>query len=291
MPHTVLNALLNIENFHNLDLSSYSANYLIRINNVGAQLEFYMKDAFVNSFELNQTEKNDAYINVFSYLGAQNNPTDFILNKSDAFEVKKIESPRTNIALNNSPPKDRLHVDDPRITNYCRECEEEPWQEKDIFYVVGYVSRNRGINVTILRRLLIIHGLCYCASRDHYHRVHEEFREVIREFADENNYEMGESRELGRLRRIDPLGITTYRMRGMWEIQNPFVVYDNLCPDDHESDFSAILILTDEKYSSYPIKDRNLIEKNQSFLIKNVQIRNPNNPANTINSKIITCIW
>ena len=60
-----------------------------------------------------------------------------IIKDSDAFEIKKIESFTAALALNSSPPKDRLRADDIRITEACRKCEQLAWKEKDLFYVVG----------------------------------------------------------------------------------------------------------------------------------------------------------
>src|SRR3989344_9023391 len=123
MANNILRAILNIVTFGNNDLKSYASTYLNRINAVGEQLEFYVKDAIASSFSLPQTKKQAAYTQVFSYLGNQNNPPDMIIKNSDAFEIKKIESFTAALALNSSPPKDRLRAEDIRITEACRKCE------------------------------------------------------------------------------------------------------------------------------------------------------------------------
>jgi len=123
MANNILSAINNIVSFKTYDLRGYASTYLIRINAVGEQLEFYIKDAIANSLKLPQYEKEIVYAKVFSYLGNQNNPPDMIIKNSDAFEVKKIESPRSSLALNSSPPKDKLLSSDIRITNTCRNCE------------------------------------------------------------------------------------------------------------------------------------------------------------------------
>ena len=102
-----------------------------RINNMGDALEFYIKDLFCNSLEVNDLEKkNEIYSKYFSYIGNQNNPPDIIIKQGDAIEVKKIESLRSGIALNSSYPKDKLYSDSPMITTACRNCED--WREKDL---------------------------------------------------------------------------------------------------------------------------------------------------------------
>ena len=105
MGNNILRAILNIASYKNNDLKSYASTYLNRINAVGEQLEFYIKDAIVSSFKLPQGKKEEEYSKVFSWLGNQNHPPDIIIKNSDAFEIKKIESLKSALALNSSPPK------------------------------------------------------------------------------------------------------------------------------------------------------------------------------------------
>jgi hypothetical protein len=58
MAPNVLRAILNIASFDNNDLKGYASTYLNRINAVGEQLEFYIKDAISSSFKIpqNRTE-------------------------------------------------------------------------------------------------------------------------------------------------------------------------------------------------------------------------------------------
>src|SRR5690349_6056235 len=100
-----------------------------RMNNMGIALEYFVKDAFCGTFATAEiVEKEREYSNHFSYLGNVNNPPDFIIRGSDAVEVKKIENQNSGLALNSSYPKNKLHSDDPRITDACRTSEE--WEEK-----------------------------------------------------------------------------------------------------------------------------------------------------------------
>jgi len=77
----------------------------------------------------NKDKKHSEYL---SYLGNQNNPPDFIIKKGDAVEVKKIGGLVGSIALNSSYPKSKLHSDDVRILQSCRECDGGNWSKKDI---------------------------------------------------------------------------------------------------------------------------------------------------------------
>ena len=67
MPNNILSAVSSIVSFGNNDLKSYASKYLIRINAVGEQLEYYIRDAVADSFKLPQDKKEQAYLKVFSY--------------------------------------------------------------------------------------------------------------------------------------------------------------------------------------------------------------------------------
>ena len=101
MGDNILRAILNIVSFGNTNLKSYASTYLSRVNAVGEQLEFYLKDAIASSFNLAQNKKEEEYSRVFSYSGNQNNPPDMIIRKGDAFEIKKIKTPSASLALKN----------------------------------------------------------------------------------------------------------------------------------------------------------------------------------------------
>ena len=157
MQPNLLNAIKNIVDFNDNDLKEYSTAYQIRINAVGEQLEYYLKDAFSGAFKANLAKKEEMHNEVFSYLGNQNNPPDVILKGGDAFEIKKVGRVDSTLALNSSCPKDRLHHDDVRITDACKNCEGSPWNEKELFYVVGYTNGGK------IKHLFFVHGRCYAA--------------------------------------------------------------------------------------------------------------------------------
>lgn len=75
MSPNLLKAIKNISDFKTNDLRNYFETYAIRINAVGQQLEYYVKDAISGSFKSvkseNETDNNKG---IFSYLGNQNNP-------------------------------------------------------------------------------------------------------------------------------------------------------------------------------------------------------------------------
>ena len=285
MGNNVLSAIANISNFRTNDLRAYSSRYLIRINAVGDQLEYYVKDALAGSFSMQQAKKEAVYSSVFSYLGNQNNPPDVILKGGDAFEIKKIESPKNSIALNSSPPKDNLHFSDPMLTDACRRCEGNKWQEKDLFYIVGHAKKGT------LKYLFIVHGKCYAAEKSVYNKIHGSLKGEITKTIKASGLEMGETVELGRVNKSDPLGITELRIRGMWQIRNPIEVFSYVYTYNSAKEFSLVTLMTKDKYDSYPEQDIQAIEKNKSIAVSDVKIKDPNNPAKRINAKLIVCGW
>lgn len=282
MTNNILRAILNIVSFGNTNLKSYASTYLSRVNAVGEQLEFYIKDAIASSFKLPVAKKQALYSQVFSYLGNQNNPPDMIIKNSDAYEIKKIETPFASLALNSSPPKNRLRSDDIRITGACRKCESLAWKEKDLFYVIGNAKGG------IVKSLFFIQGTCYAADHSVYDKVHEPIKKEIDSVLDSLGLEKGETVELGKVKKVDPLGITELRIRGMWSIENPLNVFENLCKLEDENKFHLFALIRKEKYLSFPKEDIKELETNKEISVKDVKIPEPNNPAKLVEAKLIT---
>ncbi len=287
MESNILRAVVNIADFHSNILEDYATKYEIRINAAGEQLEYYLKDAISGTFEQSMVEKDKSYSDVFSWLGNQNNPPDIIIKNGDAYEIKKIQSSGATLALNNSPPKNILHSDDPRIVDACRNCEQ--WEKKDMFYCIGYVPKVSGPRM--IKHLFIVQGTLYAADRAVYNRTQKLLTREITSILESNNMEFSPTRELGRVKRVDPLGITTFRMRGMWEIKNPIKVYNYLYNYNQTNDFSAVILVSEDKYHAFPVGDVKAVEDHADVNISNVQVKDPNNPANLINSKMIKIAW
>lgn len=282
----ILTTIKNISDFKNNDLKDYFATYPIRINAVGQQLEFYVKDAICGSFKSEQREKEVAHSKgVFSYLGNQNNPPDLIIAGGDAFEIKKIQSLKASLALNNSPPKDRLHRDDPRITQHCRNVEGGNWNSKEIFYAVGCAQKGK------LKYLFFVHGRCYAAEKEVYEEKASRLKKNIDGFFASEGLETTKTSELGRINRMDPLGITNFRIRGMWEIENPLKVFSYRYNFDKRKEFSLVALMTKEKYDSFPREDRIALESDKKINSQTVNVKNPNNPAQLMDAQLITTWW
>jgi len=281
MGSNILTAIVNIANYNTTNLKEYSIKSKIRINMVGEQLENYIKDAISNTFDFEDEEvRMAAHGKVFSWLGNQNNPPDIIIRGGDAIEVKKYQSPRTSLALNNSYPKNKLYNNDSRITTECAKCEDSTWFEKDIFYILGFVKKSQ------IKQLFFVQGECYAANRDIYHNLLIQFKDKVNALIIEQNMEGVKTKEVGRITKVDPLGITTFRIRGMWEIKNPLVVFDYV--DDQLKDSFLNVIMLKKKYDSFPREDINNVENSSRIKVKDIQVSDPNNPARMLNAIYLT---
>lgn len=255
-----------------------------RINSEGEALEYYIKDLFCLAYDIDSVEDKDKeYTKYLSYLGNQNNPPDFIIRNSDAVEVKKLKSEGASIALNSSHPKDKLYSNDSRILASCKECEDTPWEKKDIIYVIGVVKKGK------LKILWFLYGDCYAGDKE----IYEKLFYTIKDSVQGEGYELEDTNELGKIKKVDPLGITSFRVRGMWHIENPLKIYDSIVKYDNKNDFSVYSIMKKEKYNSLPKEDREKIEKDTSdnMEICDIEIKDPNNKANLLEGKLIKAIY
>src|SRR5699024_10080538 len=187
------------------DVTDHKSNN--RINSAGDLLEYYVKDSFCgDSTNVTTTnEKLTEYHKYFSYLGNASNPPDFVIQHGPAVEVKKIQGVGANgLALNSSFPNDKLHSEDFRIKQECRECEDE---------FGGSIENNRistfgNVKDNVLHSLWLVYGDCYCADKSYYERIADTIKDGVSSIPD---VDFGEAKELGRVNKVDPLGITYLR--------------------------------------------------------------------------------
>jgi len=249
-----------------------------RMNNMGEGLEIYVKNAFADILtETDETNKIERISETFSYTGNKTNPPDMMLSDGDAIEVKKIESVNTSLQLNSSHPKSKLLRTNSKINNACKECEN--WTEKDLIYSIGYVKKKQ------LRSLWMVYGDCYAAENDTYQKVENQIKDSINVL---NDLEINKStNELSGIKNVDPLNITYLRVRGMWIIENPNKVYKYIYDYDTTAKFQLIVLMRRSKYKSFSVEDKNSLQQIDNIEIKDVIIKNPNNPANLIDAKLI----
>lgn len=275
----IINAIINMVEH---PVTSIHSHYVgrNRANSMGDALEEYIKDLFCNTFdETDETKRIEKISEVFSYLGNNSNPPDGMLRGGDAIEVKKIESPNSALALNSSYPKRKLYADSPMINNACKAAEE--WTEKDIIYAVGIV------NGSSIKHLSFVYGLDYAASDEVYSRIKRKIKYGVETIPD---VEFSDTKELGRVNKVDPLGITYLRVRGMWGIENLFTVFNYVYERGFNKDFNFMCIINDEKFNQFENKQDliDLCMRTEGLKISDIKIKNPDNPAQLKNAKLIT---
>ena len=273
----IIDAIKNLIEHPVVDvISHYTARN--RANGMGDALEEYIKDLFADTFGLTERKRMTRQSEVFSYLGNNNNPPDAMLRGGDAIEVKKIESNSSALALNSSYPKQKLCRDNPMISNKCRTAEN--WVDKDMIYTVGYVD-----NKNKLRQLAMVYGRNYCASDECYSRIKTTIKEGVQSIP---GIGFSDTKELGHVNRVDPLVITYLRVRGMWGIENPWKVYSYVYHPNNAAAFNFMCIIDNAKWSTFNNTELITSAKVEGFSICDIKIKNPDNPAELDDAKLIT---
>ena len=274
----IINAIINLVQNPITQLVNYSQGRN-RANSMGDALEEYIKDIFSNSFGMSGTERLERISSVFSYLGTNSNPPDAMLKHGDAIEVKKIESDNAALALNSSYPKHTVLSSSSMISSVCKTAED--WTQKDIIYAVGVVKQNH------LKHLCMVYGLDYCASDECYSRIKNIIKTGVEAIP---GIDFAESKELGHINKIDPLGITYMRIRGMWGIENPWKVFSYVYTRDRSKEFTFMCIINDKKWNSFSNIDELLQLANRvpALTISNIKVKNPDNPAQLNKAKLIS---
>ena len=274
----IIDAIYHLVNQPVIELTRYSRGNN-RINSMGDALEEYVKDLFADSFHLNGSERINQLSHVFSYLGNSHNPPDMMLCGGDAIEVKKLENPNAAIALNSSYPKHTLSSNNLMLSSACRLA--EPWTCKDMVYITGVVnSRTNQLN-----HLAMVYGLDYCASETCYARIKSTIKTGVEAIP---GVEFTETKELGHINGVDPLGITYMRVRGVWGIDNPWNVFDYVYQRDPRKSFNFMCIINDAKWDTFDNTTLLTDMRKDGFKIEHVRIKNPDNPAKLVAARLIT---
>lgn len=276
----IIDAIMNLAKTPILQLTAYYQGRN-RANIAGDALEEYVKDLFAGTFNMAETDRLEELSRVFSYLGNNSNPPDMLLRGGDAIEVKKIETDGAALALNSSYPKHKMLSSSNMISTACRNAEN--WDERDIIYAVGVVDK-RSNN---LRHFCMVYGLDYCASDECYARIKTTIKEGVEALP---GIDFTETKELGHINRVDPLGITYMRVRGMWGIENPWKAFNYVYQRDNTKQFNFMALINEDKWNTFDNTDEliALTNKIPTLGICDVRVKNPDNPAQLNNAKLVT---
>ena len=149
-----------------------------------------------------------------------------------------------------------------------------------MIYVVGQVNGQE------LQNIFFIYGDLYCDYYEVYKNVESAIKNGI-ETLDE--VELAETNELGRVNKVDHLEISDLRIRGMWLIKSPFQHFEYLTQDITNYTFKLVALIPTNKYNSFAnVQEFESFCNENNVNIKDEEIADPQNPANLINSKLIT---
>lgn len=268
-----------VKNSSNALVEAFENNSQNRATQMGDALEDYVKNAFADCLGQDAKSVKSARHIVFSYLGNKTNPPDAILRHGDAIEIKKLATLGTSqLQLNSSYPKNKLYADNPKICKACRDC--ELWQEKDMIYVVGQVDGEE------LQNIFFVYGDLYCDSNEIYENVELVIKEGLESL---EGVELAETNELGRVNKVDHLGISDLRVRGMWLIKTPFHQFAYLTENSTDCTFKLVALIPQDKYQGFDnVKGFENFCEEYDVHISDEDIEDPRNPANFISSKLIT---
>lgn len=228
-------------------------------------LSHFIDDAFTNTLSVENTFKNLKYkveesSNIFSYAGTSRTPPDRIIKNGDAIIVKSLDDISDKIIFQKTHPENKLTQLSLSLNKYSRKCEN--WEEKDIIYTIA----NRVNNKRRLSSIWFIYGSIYLANKHFYLSIKNT------------------------ITNIDPLDNTSIIIPKKWSVKSPVEVFDYVYSYKQKSLFQLIAIIPSDKYYSFPLESREKIEKSESIdlEIKDVKVKNPNNPVALIPCKLIT---
>jgi hypothetical protein len=287
MSPNILTAIKNISDFKTNNMREYFKDYASsQIKTVRQQMEYYVKDAISGSFKSVKDKKpTDRYKGVFSYIGNKNKPPDMIIQGDDAIVLKTIKTYKGSFTISNSPPKDRLMWNDSWIIKNCRRIDGGQWNSKDLFYVIGWIEKNR------IKYLNFIQGSCFIPEQKVYNKKIQGLKKTIYNHLESEGLKSNRTIGLGKVNNMDPLGITNLKIKAIWNIKNPLKIFSDTFSYDKKQEFTLIALMLKKKFDSFPKKDINAIEKDNQIEIEDVKIKNPNNPQRKINAKLIITSW
>lgn len=255
-----------------------------KANSMGDVLEYYIKDAFCNSFQIsNYTQKQEVYGKYLSYVGNDSNPPDFMIKDGAAIEVKKMEKfSLSDLALNSSYPKDYLYATSNQISKECKNAEN--WQKKDMIYTVGNIVDSQ------IRLLWMVYGDCYAEDKSIYENIGNVIKNGISNI---NGVKLAATKELARVNNVDLLNATYLRVRPMWGIQHPMKFFSYL-PEvnavDKNHNYDIYVLISKVKYDELPQEHKDDLDvyiKDGKLSKHNIKIKNPND----INTKMDVVLY
>ena len=276
----LLKSLVNISKSNHLDLTNvkYDSEDANRIQQVGAGLEVFVRDSFCGIPGAIANHKKN-YEKFFSWLGSKNNPPDAMLRSSDAIEIKKHENLKyPNLALNSSPPRAILRHNDSKIKTKCKKAEMTPWV-KDYLYALGGIQHNN------VKEIIFCYGDCFVANDEVFQKPLNVISDSLKKL-EGKGIEFQDTNEIGKVKKIDSLGYSELRIRGMWGLSSPGKIFKNQIEKNGNEELLIVGIMKKEKFEKFPEEDRKNL-KNNSFNVKHFQASDPNDSEKQIDLVLV----
>ena len=255
----LLEALNQLANNPDFKIPQKGKDYDNSIQEVGSGLEAFFKLLFVNQ------KKPEALSKAFCFQGSANHPPDLVTTEPQiAFEIKKRISDKGDIQLNSSYPEQCLSRSNHKLTQQCRNIISS--EKIPLIYAIGAVSEET------IDKLWLIDGALYAANQAIYTDAVQTISDAIKLSGIGN---LHKTSELAQVREIDPLKITIMRVRGMWIIKHPSIVFSYL------GDFGGRVtaIFREATYELFSQGSRKLIENNKNIHFEHKKCKNPDNPS------------
>ena len=251
---------------------------------MGSGLEGWVKRLFMDD---NSSQNNHPFL----YHGAASRPPDLIVdNPPIAFEVKKIQDKSTSLQLNSSTPEQNLRVNNTRISVECKKIfDEKNIGSMPLIYVIGRVLGDEVV------KTWIVDGGLYCAHHEVYDDISNKLKQTIEDTFPDNIHE---TNEIANFQGVDPLKITILRVRGMWIIKHPEVVFQYL-KEDGLQDARITCLLSEETYKSciecLPSEisvsvsdyDETSCNTEGNLISREIKVKSPDNPAKFCDAYLI----
>lgn len=252
-----------------------------RANSLGEAFEVYIKNVFAGAFGLTGTAYQKKIEEAFSYQGSASKPPDLMIRGGDAIEIKKLQTKDSQIQLNSSFPKNKLHIEDSRVSSEAKNA--EVWTEKDILYVVGNVDAK----AKTVKSMWWVYGDCFCADSSVYQSVSNKISDALTQIEE---FDFSPTNELGRINGVDAQRFTDLRIRGMWLLKNPHKIFEGYAPFDRYAMLQLFVLMQEKKWQSFSQEDRAAIEKlvkSGILTMTSEKVANPDNPAQSLDCRLI----
>lgn len=276
----ILKAIQNLISGHDIHVGEVRES-VNRANSLGEAFEVYIKNVFAGAFGLAGTAYQKKIEEAFSYQGSASKPPDLMIRGGDAIEIKKMQTKDSQIQLNSSFPKNKLHIEDSRIATEAKSA--ESWTEKDILYVVGNVDAK----AKTVKSMWWVYGDCFCADASVYQSVSDKISDALTQI---DEFDFSPTNELGRINGVDAQRFTDLRIRGMWLLKNPHKIFEGYAPFDKYAVLQLFVLMQEKKWLSFSQTDRVAIEKlvrSGVLTMSSEKVANPDNPAQSLDCRLI----